>query len=89
MNMGTITWFKCEDVLPPRIGNIGVVSVSDKVLVWGENGFPIQTYFILSINNLKVKSLRIFYNTLSFERLYLRSAIFLIFLVFLSFFYFV
>lgn len=43
---GTITWFNCSYHLPPIINNELMGKPSEKVMVIGPNGFPIQTYYV-------------------------------------------
>ena len=56
--VGSITWFKCEDQLPPIAHEDYMGKPSEKVLVWGKDGFPIQTYYVhdakcwFSFNNI-------------------------------------
>jgi len=47
-NIGTITWFDCTDLLPPKTRQKGLIGVSEIVLVWGNGGWVQQTYYIHS-----------------------------------------
>lgn len=49
LSIGTISWFRCEDQLPPIKHEDYLGKPSEMVLVWGPNGFPIQTYYVHSV----------------------------------------
>lgn len=43
---GTITWFKCENQLPPIKYPDAIGLPSEKVLVWGKGGWPQLSYYV-------------------------------------------
>jgi hypothetical protein len=49
IDKGTITWFSV-DKLPPIEYPELMGNPSEKVLVWGKGGFPIQTYYVHDAN---------------------------------------
>lgn len=74
--------------------NIDSVATDFKINVWAYTNakmFKIKisayiTYFILSLNNLAVRSLKIFYKNSSFELIYLKLSYILVFFILLFYF---